>query len=93
MAALFVNFISILVWVLIAGIFVRILLSWIPISGGQLNPIVALIYQITEPILAPLRRLNLRIGMFDLTPTIALFILFAILRLIGKLSDGGGGLS
>ena len=82
MADLFVNFIKILVWVLIAGIFVRILLSWIPMSGGQLNPIVAIIYQITEPILAPLRRLNLRIGMFDLTPTVAIFILYGILWII-----------
>ena len=72
----FVFFVTILVWVLIAGIFARILLSWIPLSGGQFNPIVAIIYQITEPILAPLRRLNLRIGIFDLTPTVALFILF-----------------
>jgi len=78
----FVNFVTVLVWFLIVGIFARILLSWIPMGGAQINPIVAIIYQITEPILAPLRRLNLRIGMFDLTPTIALFILFAILRVI-----------
>ena len=79
----FVNFVTVLVWVLIVGVFARVLLSWIPMGGGQLNPLVAIIYQITEPILAPLRRLNLRVGMFDLTPTIALFILFAILRAIG----------
>ncbi len=83
---LFFNFIRILVWVLIAGVFARVLLSWLPMGNARLNPIIAIIYQITEPILAPIRRLNLRVGIFDLTPTVALFILFVIERLINKLA-------
>ncbi len=80
------TFIKLLVWVLIVGIFIRVILSWIPMgSGSQLNPLVAIVYQITEPILAPLRRIIPRIGIFDLTPTIALFILFAILALVSGL--------
>ncbi len=80
------TFIKLLVWVLIVGIFIRVILSWIPMGGGsQLNPLVAIVYQITEPILAPLRRIIPRIGIFDLTPTIALFILFAILALVSGL--------
>ena len=78
----FITFIRLLVWVLIIAIFARMLLSWMPLSGGQLNPLVAFIYQVTEPILAPLRRIIPRLGIFDLTPTIALFILFAILGLL-----------
>ena len=75
----FVFFITLLIWVLILAIFARVLLSWIPMSGGQFNPVIAIVYQITEPILAPLRRIIPRLGIFDLTPTIALLILFAIL--------------
>ena len=81
-----VFFITLLVWILIVAIFMRVLLSWIPMSGGsQFNPLVAIVYQITEPILAPLRRIIPRLGIFDLTPTIALFVLFAILALVGRL--------
>ena len=82
-----ITFINVLVWVLIAGIFARVLLSWIPMGGGsQLNPLVAIVYQITEPILAPLRRIIPRIGIFDLTPTIAIIILFVILNVINGLN-------
>ena len=82
-----ITFINVLVWVLIAGIFVRVLLSWIPMGdGSQLNPLIAIVYQITEPILAPLRRIIPRIGIFDLTPTIAIIILFVILNVINQLN-------
>ena len=82
----FIYFVRVLVWVLIAGIFARVLLSWIPMGdGSQLNPLIAIVYQITEPILAPLRRIIPRIGIFDLTPTIAIIILFVIDAVIGGL--------
>ena len=76
------TFIEIFVIALIVAIFARVILSWFPMSTSQFNPLVAIIYQITEPILAPLRRIIPRLGIFDLTPTIALFILFAILAVI-----------
>ena len=81
----FYYFLLILVYVLIAGVVARVILSWFPIGGDRVGPIVAIIYQITEPILAPIRRLNLRVGIFDLTPTVALFILIIIERLIQRL--------
>ena len=82
-----ITFINVLLWVLIAGIFARVLLSWIPMGdGSQLSPLVAIVYQITEPILAPLRRIIPRIGIFDLTPTIAIIILFVILNVINGLN-------
>ena len=82
----FFTFLRILVWVLIVGVFARVILSWFPVGGDRVNPLIAFIYQITEPILAPIRRLNLRVGIFDLTPTVALFILFAILWAVDGLS-------
>lgn len=82
MEDVFVSFIKLLVYVLMIGIFARVVLSWIPMGGSQINPLVALVYQITEPILAPLRRVIPRLGIFDLTPTIALLILWGILMLI-----------
>ena len=79
-----VDFIRVLVWILIVAIFARVVLTWFPAVGAHNNPIVAVIYQITEPILAPLRRLNLRFGAFDLTPTVALIILIVIDQVVQR---------
>ena len=67
--------------VLIVAIFARTILSWFP-TANRLNPLVALIYQVTEPVLQPLRKIIPRMGMFDFTPTIALLILFLIFSIL-----------
>lgn len=55
----------------------KVLLSWIIMSTR--NETVMTIYrfltQITEPILSPLRRIVPSIGMFDLTPLLAVILL------------------
>ncbi len=68
------DFVNILVTVLYIAIIARVILSWLPIGGAN-NPLVAIVYQITEPVLAPLRRIIPRLGVFDLTPMIALVVL------------------
>ena len=78
------KFVEILVWVLIIAIFARVILSWLPIGGAN-NPLVAIVYQITEPVLAPLRKVVPRIGIFDLTPMIAIIILGLIERAVSSL--------
>ena len=75
------SILQILIIVLIIAIFARTILSWFP-TASNLNPLVAIIYQITEPILMPLRKIVPRMGMFDFTPTIALLILFLALSLL-----------
>ncbi|MEE8443382.1 MAG: YggT family protein [Dehalococcoidia bacterium] len=61
------------------AIFARVILSWFPTGRG--NPIVQFIFAITEPILAPIRRVVPRFGMLDLTPMIAL-ILVALIQAV-----------
>ena len=61
---------TILYWLL----FARILISWFPVDPFS-GP-VQFLNQVTDPILEPLRRLPLRIGMLDLTPLVAFFILY-----------------
>ena len=78
------NFVDILVTILTVAILARVILSWLPI-GGSNNPLVAIVYQITEPILAPLRAIVPRIGVFDLTPMIAMIILWAIRGLVNSM--------
>ena len=54
-------------------ILVRVLLSWFPIDLR--NPIVRLLFEVTEPILAPFRKVIPKIGMFDLSPLAALLVI------------------
>ena len=58
----------------------RIILSFvIPMMGERPNPLLLQIYgvmgQVTEPILAPLRRILPTFGMFDFSPLVAIIIL------------------
>ena len=62
-------------------IFLRAILSWFAIS--PYNPIVVFLDRITEPILAPLRRVIPRIGMIDITPMVAILLLIIIASLVG----------
>ena len=75
-----VNFVRLLVTVVWLFLIARVVLSWTnPMGGGGL---VAFIYQATEPILAPIRRILPPTGGIDWSPLIALLILGALLRFV-----------
>ena len=63
----------VLVQILSIAIFARAILSWF--VRDPRNPLVELLDQITEPILAPLRRVVPRIGLVDITPLVAIILL------------------
>jgi YggT family protein len=50
----------------------RVLLSWVQVDPR--NPIVNLIHQLTEPLLAPIRRLLPQSGALDFSPMVALIV-------------------
>ncbi len=77
---IFVRFVEVFTDIMIAAIFVRVLLSWV-VSDPR-NPLVNVLDQITEPILGPLRRFVPRLGMFDLTPMVAMILLIAIQQMV-----------
>ena len=79
MAFLF-SFIRILCQVLTIAIFLRAILSWF--SPTPTNILAVILYRVTEPILAPLRRIIPRVGMLDFTPLVAIIILQLIYRLL-----------
>jgi len=76
----FRNFVQILTLALSGAIFVRAILSWFPMNPG--NPLITMLDQITEPVLAPLRRIVPRIGMLDITPLVAIILLQLLSRLV-----------
>jgi YggT family protein len=62
------------------AILARVLLSWVRVD--PYHPAVEFLYQITEPILAPLRQVIPRIGMVDISPIIALLLLQIIQEIL-----------
>ncbi len=73
---------QILTWLLIA----RIVISWFPVD--PYHQIVQFLHQVTDPILAPFRRLPLQIGMLDLTPLLAFLALSFINRIFVRILLG-----
>lgn len=66
-------FVHYLVFILTWAIIIRALVTWFPISPD--NPIIRILDEVTEPIMAPLRRIVPRLGMIDITPIVALLLL------------------
>jgi YggT family protein len=76
----FVRAVAILCQILIGIIIVRAILSWFNIRRD--NPIIVILSFITDPILDPLRRVIPRVDSLDLTPMIAILILWLIYWLL-----------
>jgi YggT family protein len=75
-----INFFDLLFTLLAFAIIARALVSWLPID--RYHPAVTFLDQITEPIIAPLRRFIPPIGMMDITPIVALIILQVLQALV-----------
>ena len=65
------------------AILIRAILSWFPVSKE--NPFVQVVFQVTEPVLGPLRRVVPTFGLVDLTPLVAIFLLQMINTLVYQL--------
>ena len=73
----FVRFLVMALWLLILG---RVLLSWVnPRFEG---PIARFLYETTEPLLAPIRRILPQTGMIDLSPLVLMLGLTLLLRIM-----------
>lgn len=77
-----VNILYTLLTVLWIAIFARAIVSWFPIS--QDGPIVRALDAITEPVLEPLRRVVPRVGLFDITPMVAILLIIVIQGLLSS---------
>ena len=58
------------------AVFIRIMLLWVGMDTR--NPVVIFVHEITEPILAPIRRFIPPMGMLDLSPMMAVILLLIL---------------
>jgi YggT family protein len=59
-------------------LFGRMIFSWLPPTSGGAATVARVLYDLTEPVLAPLRRIIPPVGMFDLSFTVLVFVLFFV---------------
>ncbi len=57
----------------------RVILSWV---GGHQSGVGVFLREVTEPVLAPIRRMIGLVGMMDLSPIIAFFLIDVLIRVI-----------
>jgi YggT family protein len=66
-------------------IFVRIILSWFPMSpGGALANVTNVLFRLTEPVLGPVRRVIPSLGPFDISPIVVVFLLGIVQRMLAS---------
>lgn len=77
-------FITVLAQLLTIGIFVRVLLSWVPTLRLPLG-LNEFVWSITEPILGPIRRALPFMGGIDFSPLIALIAIQVVRDILLRL--------
>jgi YggT family protein len=72
-----VQIINLIYWLYFILIFLRFIFSWVrPDPYHQIwGPLMQITYQLTEPLLAPIRRILPAMGGLDFSPLILLFLL------------------
>lgn len=72
------TFLQIMVFLIIG----RALVSWFDPRGT--TPVGRFLFEVTEPIIAPIRSVLPRMGMIDLSPMIAIFLIIVLQRMLAS---------
>ena len=82
------SFVHVFIYVYILVIFVYVLTSWIPLPYSPwLNRIQRFLYDVCNPYLRLFRRVLPPLGPLDLSPVVAVIVLFAVQRGLDALFD------
>lgn len=82
---------SAMLWVLFIAVLVRVVLSWV--APHSQHPAVRIITGLSEPVMAPFRRILPSLGGLDLSPILTLLALRLVQQLLlTPLTDFGAGL-
>ena len=79
------SFVLILTQILWIALLVRVVLSWFNIGpSSPIYPIAKIAHQVTEPLLAPIRRVLPEFGMFDFSPIVAFLLITLVQRIFSR---------
>ncbi len=75
------------VYILLGAMIIRVISSWIAPQGSY-NPFISVVYSITEPLMAPARRIIPMMSGIDLSPIIVfLFLQLSLIVIIPPIRD------
>jgi YggT family protein len=74
------NILSLFLQIMMWAIIIRAVLSWFDPRGQ--NPISRALIEFTEPIVAPIRSIMPRMGMIDISPMVAIFVIIILQQMI-----------
>lgn len=77
-----ISLVAMLLWTYFILIIVMVVLSWF--GREWRHPVIPLVYQLTEPVLRPIRKVIPPISGIDLAPLLALIVIRFLLILIGR---------
>ena len=75
--------VRLVLWVFELILIARVVLSWVP-NADRSNPLIRLVYDVTEPVLRPIREMMPPTGMMDLSPLIVFLIIQVLMTLIQR---------
>ena len=81
----FINLLLLVLQVYQFILLARVLLSWFP-NIDRSNPLVRILYELTEPILEPIRRAMPQTGMIDFSPLIVFVGITILMQLIVRMA-------
>lgn len=71
--------ITLIISIFLYAVIIRAILSWFAGMSMGPNPLISILHSITEPLLAPARKIIPPIGMFDLSAMVVILVLYSIL--------------
>jgi YggT family protein len=77
-----VSFLTTLLYVFIIIMLIRVVFSWV--SPFPTNPVSRMAWQITEPVLAPVRRRLPPMSGIDLSPMVVLLATYLLIAIVGN---------
>jgi YggT family protein len=77
------NVIQGLLYLFIIVLFIRVIFSWI--SPYPTNPVYRFTYQVTEPVLGPVRRVLPPMSGVDLSPLVVTLVVYFVIGLVARI--------
>jgi YggT family protein len=78
------SLLSLVLWLFVIVTLVRVAFSWV--SPYPNNPVYRIAYQVTEPVLAPVRRRLPPVSGMDLSPLVVTVACYFLINALGYLS-------
>jgi YggT family protein len=75
------SFLSLVIWLFVIVVLVRVAFSWL--SPMATNPVSRFAFLITEPVLAPVRRLLPPVSGMDLSPLVVTLACYFVIHALG----------